>query len=54
MNDQRKVIYDQRGEIIDSDTVDDAMDAMRAETVNSIVADACPPGSYPEQWTSRR
>ncbi|MGB3804187.1 MAG: preprotein translocase subunit SecA [Sphingopyxis granuli] len=50
MNDQRKVIYDQRGEIIDSDTVDDAMDAMRAETVNSIVADACPPGSYPEQW----
>jgi preprotein translocase subunit SecA len=23
---------------------------MRAETVNAIVADACPPGSYPEQW----
>ncbi|ALC13021.1 preprotein translocase subunit SecA [Sphingopyxis sp. 113P3] len=50
MNDQRKVIYEQRGEIIDSETVDDAMAAMRAETVNSIVADACPPGSYPEQW----
>ncbi|PAL22777.1 preprotein translocase subunit SecA [Sphingopyxis sp. GW247-27LB] len=50
MNDQRKVIYEQRGEIIDSETVDDAMGAMRAETVNSIVADACPPGSYPEQW----
>jgi len=50
MNDQRKVIYDQRGEIIDSETVDDAMLGMRAETVNSIVADACPPGSYPEQW----
>ena len=50
MNDQRKVIYEQRGEIIDSETVDDAMTAMRAETVNAIVADACPPGSYPEQW----
>ncbi|HET6538202.1 MAG TPA: preprotein translocase subunit SecA [Sphingopyxis sp.] len=50
MNDQRKVIYEQRGEIIDSETVDDVMTAMRAETVNSIVADACPPGSYPEQW----
>ena len=50
MNDQRKVIYDQRGEIIDSETVDDAMLGMRAETVNAIVADACPPGSYPEQW----
>ena len=50
MNDQRKVIYEQRGEIIDSETVDDAMTAMRTETVNAIVADACPPGSYPEQW----
>ncbi|WP_374524912.1 preprotein translocase subunit SecA [Sphingopyxis sp.] len=50
MNDQRKVIYEQRGEIIDSKTVDDVMAEMRAETVNSIVADACPPGSYPEQW----
>ncbi|GAA0866117.1 preprotein translocase subunit SecA [Sphingopyxis soli] len=50
MNDQRKVIYEQRGEIIDSETVDEVMMAMRAETVNAIVADACPPGSYPEQW----
>ena len=50
MNDQRKVIYEQRGDIIDSETVDDVMTAMRAETVNAIVADACPPGSYPEQW----
>lgn len=50
MNDQRKVVYEQRGEIIDSETVSDVMDEMRAETVNAIVADACPPGSYPEQW----
>ncbi|PQM28115.1 preprotein translocase subunit SecA [Sphingopyxis lindanitolerans] len=50
MNDQRKVIYEQRGEIIDSETVDDVMAEMRAETVNAIIADACPPGSYPEQW----
>ena len=26
------------------------MTAMRAEIANAIVADACPPGSYPEQW----
>ncbi|MBL0915460.1 MAG: SEC-C domain-containing protein, partial [Sphingopyxis sp.] len=52
MNDQRKVIYEQRGEIIDSETVDEVMYAMRAETVNAIVADACPPGSYPEQWNT--
>jgi preprotein translocase subunit SecA len=23
---------------------------MRAETVNAIVGEACPPNSYPEQW----
>ena len=50
MNDQRKVIYDQRAEIMDSETVDDVVVDMRHDTVNAIVADACPPGSYPEQW----
>src|SRR3546814_17951470 len=23
---------------------------MRAETINTLVADACPPNSYPEHW----
>jgi preprotein translocase subunit SecA len=50
MNDQRKVIYEQRNDIMDADTVDDVVEDMRAETVNAIVADACPPDSYPEQW----
>ena len=50
MNDQRKVIYEQRAEIMDADTVDDVVVDMRRETVNAIVADHCPPESYPEQW----
>jgi len=50
MNDQRKVVYEQRADIMDAEKVDDVVDDMRAETVNAIVADACPPGSYPEQW----
>ncbi|MDE2405427.1 MAG: preprotein translocase subunit SecA [Sphingomonadales bacterium] len=50
MNDQRKVIYAQREEIMDSETVDEVVLDMRHDTVNAIVADACPPGSYPEQW----
>lgn len=50
MNDQRKVIYDQRAEIMDADAVDDVVADMRADTVNAIVGEACPPGSYPEQW----
>jgi preprotein translocase subunit SecA len=50
MNDQRKVIYEQRSDIMDADTVDDVVADMRTETVNDIVGAACPPGSYPEQW----
>ena len=50
MNDQRKVVYEQRADIMDSETVDDVVADMRAETVNGLIADACPPNSYPEQW----
>ena len=50
MNDQRKVIYDQRDEIMDADRVDDVVEDMRADTVNAVTVESCPPGSYPEQW----
>jgi len=50
MNDQRKVIYEQRGEIMEADKVDDVVLDMRHDTVNALVGEACPPGSYPEQW----
>ncbi|WP_375420627.1 SEC-C metal-binding domain-containing protein, partial [uncultured Sphingomonas sp.] len=50
MNDQRKVIYEQRADIMDADAVGDVVSDMRAETVNVIVGEACPPNSYPEQW----
>jgi len=50
MNDQRKVIYAQREEIMDAEAVDDVVADMRHDTVNSLVGTACPPGSYPEVW----
>ena len=50
MNDQRKVIYEQRADIMDAEAVDEVVEDMRRDTVNSLVGDACPPGSYPEQW----
>jgi preprotein translocase subunit SecA len=50
MNDQRKVIYEQRADIMDADAVDDVVVDMRRDTINALVGDACPPGSYPEQW----
>jgi preprotein translocase subunit SecA len=50
MNDQRKVIYEQRADIMDAETVGDVVSDMRAETVNGLVGEAIPPNSYPEQW----
>jgi len=50
MNDQRKVIYEQRADIMDAEAVDDVVLDMRHDTVNALVGEACPPGSYPEQW----
>lgn len=50
MNDQRKVIYDQRSDIMDAEAVDDIIEDMRNDTVNMLVGDHCPVGTYPEQW----
>jgi preprotein translocase subunit SecA len=50
MNDQRKVIYEQRADIMDAESVTEVINDMRAETAASIVAVHCPPGTYPEQW----
>ena len=50
MNDQRKVIYEQRSDIMDAEAVDDVMEDMRNDTVNALVGEYCPVGTYPEQW----
>jgi preprotein translocase subunit SecA len=50
MNDQRKVIYEQRADIMDAESVSETIADMRAETAAAIVAVSCPEGTYPEQW----
>ncbi|MFA7604670.1 MAG: preprotein translocase subunit SecA [Novosphingobium sp.] len=50
MNDQRKVIYEQRADIMNAEAVDDVVTDMRHDTINALVADACPRDSYPEHW----
>jgi preprotein translocase subunit SecA len=50
MNDQRKVVYEQRADIMDAERVDDVVVDMRHDAINAMVGTACPPGSYPEQW----
>ncbi len=51
MNDQRKVIYEQRREIMDAgEELDDLIFEMRSDVIEGIINRCCPPGSYPEQW----
>ncbi len=50
MNDQRKVVYEQRLELMQAENVADTIRDMRAEIVDDIVAKHIPEKSYPEQW----
>jgi len=50
MNDQRKVIYEQRREIMGASDVSDTIDGMRHEAVSEIVARCVPEKAMPEQW----
>ncbi|MCD9027045.1 preprotein translocase subunit SecA [Luteimonas sp. BDR2-5] len=49
-NDQRKVIYGQRDELLDADSVKDNIDGIRADVAADIVARYVPPQSIDEQW----
>jgi len=50
MNDQRKVIYEQRHEIMEMQTVTEMVDEMRHDIIREQVAVAIPPNAYAEQW----
>ena len=50
MNDQRKVIYDQRKDLMSTEDVSDEVVGMRHETINNAVAQAIPEKAYAEQW----
>jgi preprotein translocase subunit SecA len=50
MNDQRKVIYEQRREVMSADLVDTIVEDMRHDVIDRIVARNIPPNSYAEQW----
>ncbi len=50
MNDQRKVIYEQRKDLMRADDVHETVVDMRHEVIQNIVARCIPAGSYIEQW----
>ena len=50
MNDQRKVIYEQRKELMQADDVSATVSDMRHETVMNMVSRCIPERAYAEQW----
>jgi len=49
-NDQRQIVYQQRNELLEFESISDSIDAIRADVVNSIVDEYIPPESLEEQW----
>ncbi|HVX36441.1 MAG TPA: preprotein translocase subunit SecA [Hyphomicrobium sp.] len=50
MNDQRKVIFDQRLEIMGQDDVSETVIELRNELIDQLVTRFIPPTAYAEQW----
>ncbi|NIY79417.1 preprotein translocase subunit SecA [Celeribacter sp. HF31] len=50
MNDQRKVVFSQRRDIMESENVNEIVEDMRHEVIEDLVGEAIPPKSYPDQW----
>jgi preprotein translocase subunit SecA len=50
MNDQRKVIFDQRIEWMQDDVIADVVGDMRHSAIDDLVAKHVPENAYPEQW----
>ncbi|MGF1619261.1 MAG: preprotein translocase subunit SecA [Rhodomicrobiaceae bacterium] len=53
MNDQRKVIFEQRIELMHSEDVSETVADMRREAVEHLVAKHIPPNAYSEQWDAQ-
>ena len=49
-NDQRRVIYDQRAELLTSTDISETIAALVGDVVNDVISQAVPPGSIDEEW----
>lgn len=54
MNDQRKVIYEQRRDLIGATEVADTVRDMRHEVIEDLVAECVPEKAYHEEWDIER
>jgi len=49
-NDQRRVIYAQRNELMEAEDIKDTIDAIRAEVFDNLISQFIPPESIDEMW----
>ena len=49
-NEQRKLVYSERNELMSADDVSENINDMREEVVESVIDKSIPPQSMPEQW----
>jgi preprotein translocase subunit SecA len=49
-NDQRRVVYQQRQELMEASDIAEAIGAIRAEVVNNAISEYVPPESVEEDW----
>ena len=49
-NEQRKLVYSERNELMSTDDVSENIENMREEVVDGVVDRSIPPQSLPEQW----
>jgi preprotein translocase subunit SecA len=49
-NDQRSIIYHQRNELLDADSIRDTVTAIRADVVIDMVTEFIPPQTIEDQW----
>jgi preprotein translocase subunit SecA len=49
-NDQRKVVYEQRNELMETDDISDTVDAIREDVINEHISQYIPPGTLEDQW----
>ena len=49
-NDQRRVIYDQRNNLLDNNDIKDVIDSIRVDVFNNLIDQYIPPQSIEEMW----
>jgi preprotein translocase subunit SecA len=49
-NEQRKVIYQQRAELLEADDIHETIEAIRVDVAEGLISTYIPPGSLDEQW----